>query len=150
MKIARCHPERKHYAHGLCKHCYHLDYDKGWRARQPRVAKIAHKAKQPRKYKPATCHPDRNHIAHGLCGPCYGKARYRDPVTGPQIKARNAAMRVAAREEFARDEKAYEAYLAVRREENRRSYARRAALRLQRLRVSGDVESDSGSLSETG
>lgn len=57
-KSATCHPERKHYAHGLCKSCYIGQFKKSW--------------VNPNK---AACHPDRPHHASGLCAACYVPSR---------------------------------------------------------------------------
>lgn len=52
-----CHPERKHYAKGLCQSCYVMRTRPGVKA---------------------TCHPNRKHKAHGLCIKCYENSGYRD------------------------------------------------------------------------
>lgn len=54
-RMADCHPEKKHAAHGLCAACYRRDLDS-----KPR----------------ATCHPELPHVADGLCARCYAKRRY--------------------------------------------------------------------------
>lgn len=53
---ATCHPDRKHYAKGLCKICYEGSNRTRKGERQPVMA---------------TCHPDRKHKGHGLCNACY-------------------------------------------------------------------------------
>jgi hypothetical protein len=57
MRMATCHPERKHAAKGLCRPCY-LDY---W------AKHTVHRA--------ATCHPERPVVGYGLCQSCYHVAR---------------------------------------------------------------------------
>ena len=60
-RMADCHPDRPHQAHGLCFSCYN----------QQRTNSVK-----------ATCHPERPHLANGLCATCSSKARYdRDPET---------------------------------------------------------------------
>ncbi|WP_129141484.1 endonuclease domain-containing protein [Modicisalibacter coralii] len=51
-KKAKCHPDRRHAAKGMCFECYAEQYPKAERA---------------------TCHPDRLRRAHGLCKSCYDK-----------------------------------------------------------------------------
>lgn len=55
MKYATCHPDRKHYAHGLCDRCY------------------ARARRAPSK-RAALCHPERPHVSKGLCRACYMQA----------------------------------------------------------------------------
>lgn len=59
---ATCHPERAHYANGFCNICYQ-------RARR------AEKPKTVRQLRMATCHPDRRWYGDGLCSQCYFKRR---------------------------------------------------------------------------
>lgn len=51
-----------------------------------RVADVT--TKRPPNKRRAICHPDRDHVAKGFCMRCYTRARYYDPITGPQIRAR--------------------------------------------------------------
>lgn len=60
-KLAKCHPERKHQANGLCRICY---------ARSRYVSKSTHLLCQK-----SVCHPDRKHYAKGLCKLCYTRNR---------------------------------------------------------------------------
>lgn len=60
---AKCHPERKDHAGGLCRNCYRAV------GRVPR----------------ATCHPDRLPFIRGLCRICYSNI--------PEVKARAVAVR---------------------------------------------------------
>jgi len=54
MKLAQCHPDRKHFAKGFCSRCYNNEFKKDW------VNSV-----------PAKCHPDRPHKCKGLCNECY-------------------------------------------------------------------------------
>lgn len=54
---APCHPDKMHYAKGLCKNCYYSQL-----RRRPRRIRLP---------TPVTCHPGRKHAARGLCMPCY-------------------------------------------------------------------------------
>lgn len=56
-KPAKCHPERRHYGHGLCQQC--------WREQMPPV-RGAEKVMAP-------CHPDQIHWAKGKCKNCYSR-----------------------------------------------------------------------------
>ena len=67
MRAADCHPDRKHYAKGLCSKCYGSKVRKRWKPT-----------------KPANCHPDRLMHARGLCGPCY--QRLMASGNAPKIK----------------------------------------------------------------
>src|SRR6266536_2434059 len=72
------HPDRAHFAKGMCAQCYMREYDQ---------ARAARRRKDPSEYDPnyrqpphkpkrmAECHPDRDHQAHGLCFPCYNRQR---------------------------------------------------------------------------
>jgi len=74
------HPDRAHYAKGMCHQCYLRDYDKNRSGRPER-------RKDPSEYAPGyrnpprnparipDCHPDRRHAAFGLCEPCYNADR---------------------------------------------------------------------------
>lgn len=62
-RMSICHPDRKHYARGMCRKCYMSAWDKG--KVEPKV----------RKSRETTCHPDRVHVAKGLCQECYDKSR---------------------------------------------------------------------------
>lgn len=54
-RIPTCHPDRKHYAKGLCCSCY----DSSLRLKAEKKEKIV------------TCHPDKPYYAKGLCRKCY-------------------------------------------------------------------------------
>lgn len=69
-RIPTCHPERKHWAKGLCNACYNA-------ARERRVDLPA-----------ATCHPQRSHHARGLCGPCYLVVQRKSKLSGEGLPAR--------------------------------------------------------------
>lgn len=58
MRMAECHPDRKHYAKGKCQVCYSRPYHTEWVT--------------PTK---ATCHPDRPARGRGLCSACYQRLR---------------------------------------------------------------------------
>ncbi len=55
IRMATCHPERKHRAIGLCGPCY----KSSWKLRAPKPTRMA------------ICHPDRLYQASGLCNICY-------------------------------------------------------------------------------
>lgn len=65
MRVADCHPDRKHEAKGLCKPCYEVQ----------RV-----KVKPLPKTTKATCCPDKPHYALGKCRSHYQRARWTTPV----------------------------------------------------------------------
>lgn len=76
-RMAECHPDRPHYAHGLCTPCY--------RSRKPEYQLTP------------DCHPDKAYAAHGLCTTCYSKNRYdQDPETARR-QARESGARVRKR-----------------------------------------------------
>lgn len=64
MRYADCHPDRKHFARGLCGPCY----------KERQHAKTA---------RPARCHPERLEEARGLCAACY-RRRQRQNDEGPR------------------------------------------------------------------
>lgn len=74
------HPERAHFAKGMCQQCYLKDYDSKRRPRKdpseyaPNYGKPPHLPKRN-----ADCHPDRPHRAKGLCNPCYDR-QWANPV----------------------------------------------------------------------
>jgi hypothetical protein len=80
-RMAECHPDRPHQAHGLCFSCYN----------RQRVNSVK-----------ATCHPDRPHLANGLCATCHSNARYdQDPETARrQQRESQARMRKRNRDEM--------------------------------------------------
>ena len=61
MRMAECHPDRKHFGKGLCRTCYMREERRaaGIPPREP--------ARTP------DCHPTAKHRAHGLCQPCYAR-----------------------------------------------------------------------------
>lgn len=70
------HPERAHFAKGMCQQCYLKDYDARRRPKKD-PSEYAENYRQP-PHKPkrmAECHPDRPHQAHGLCFSCYNRHR---------------------------------------------------------------------------
>lgn len=69
IRMADCHPDRRHVAHGLCEACYSK---MRVRFRPERRAKTM-----------ADCHPDRPLRAKGLCAQCYNRdwKRARTPMT---------------------------------------------------------------------
>ncbi len=64
MRKAKCHPDLRHCAKGLCVTCYAK-----WRGANPVT---------PKQERKATCHPERKHKAFGLCTPCHSKTRSKD------------------------------------------------------------------------
>lgn len=80
-RVAECHPDRAHQAHGLCFSCYN-------RQRTNSVK--------------ATCHPGRPHVADGLCARCYSKRRYdQDPeLAREQARRTHAEGRRRLREQM--------------------------------------------------
>ena len=76
-RYADCHPDRKHFAHGLCSGCYMTDY-----------TRKQHSATSPT-ITAATCHPNRNMHAKGLCSQCYwrehGKRKRHSHVSAPGL-----------------------------------------------------------------
>jgi hypothetical protein len=88
-RAPKCHPDRPHYARGLCQACYMQLYRKGCTAdvMPPMVTQ------EPRM---ADCHEDRRHYALGLCHDCYmlvynegrKEARARTKAPKPQRMAR--------------------------------------------------------------
>lgn len=71
MRSAQCHPDRKHYAKGLCSICYRKKYLSGY------ITPVM-----------AECHPDRPVHARGLCGACYQALRASDSFE-PKQKQRS-------------------------------------------------------------
>lgn len=66
-RVLTCdHPERKHYAKGLCKACY---------SRESRKAKVVYATECP--------HPDRRVWARGLCSSCWREAKGRGDIQTP-------------------------------------------------------------------
>jgi hypothetical protein len=66
---AECHPDRQHWARGMCKACYiQVKNRKGFVA-MGRTKSIN------------SCgHPNKKHVGHGMCGACYSKhLRLTDP-----------------------------------------------------------------------
>ena len=59
VKTNTCHPEKPHWAKGLCSACYQA------------------KRNPPKPLTVNTCHPERPHLAKGLCNACYQTQRYR-------------------------------------------------------------------------
>lgn len=57
-----CHPDRKHYARGMCRQCYMALFNL---QHSEALAGTAERR--------AECHPDRAHYADGLCASCYRK-----------------------------------------------------------------------------
>ena len=68
--MAKCHPDRLHAAHGLCRSCYVTK----WRLENPERYAL-----QPSRQKMATCHPDKRELARGLCNTCYRREWRSDP-----------------------------------------------------------------------
>ena len=64
VRIVKCHPNRKHFALGLCESCYGKEKHK-------RQKESGHTNSVK-----ARCHPDRPHVAKGKCKQCY-KRYYR-------------------------------------------------------------------------
>ena len=76
------HPDRAHFAKGMCQQCYMQAYDEARAARRSAANK-----KDPSEYAPGyrnpprksaripDCHPDRKHAAFGLCDSCYNADR---------------------------------------------------------------------------
>ncbi len=64
MKPAKCHPDRRHEAHGLCRACYQNS------PAQVEAQRLRKRAQQPGEHRPV-CHPDRRHYARELCRLCY-------------------------------------------------------------------------------
>jgi hypothetical protein len=124
------HPERAHFAKGMCQQCYLKDYDSKRRKRKdpseyaPNYRKPPHKPKRMAECHPerphaahglcsacyaaqrtnavkATCHPDRPHLADGLCARCYSKRRYDQD---PEIARRQARESHARNRKRIRDE----------------------------------------------
>jgi hypothetical protein len=135
MRMAECHPERLHQAHGLCAQCYLKQYDakrkdrEGPREHSPNYRKPPHPPKRNADCHPdrpnhakglcvtcymrertnsvrATCHPHLPHVANGLCARCNTKRRYdQDPET-----ARRLARESQARTRKRRRDELVEAY----------------------------------------
>lgn len=61
-RSADCHPDRPHWARGLCTSCY----QRWWKETNPERA--AFRAANRR---PAPCHPNKPVLARDLCGNCY-------------------------------------------------------------------------------
>jgi hypothetical protein len=74
-----CHPDKRHYARGLCMACYR---------------KLA---KNQKDFARATCHPDKPHIARGLCSTCYSNARYARKAEEERDKQSAARKRTRSR-----------------------------------------------------
>jgi hypothetical protein len=67
---ATCHPDRPHWARGMCTSCYQT----WWKQENPERY-----AKRMRKRRMATCHPDSPVLARDLCSTCYRAARRSEP-----------------------------------------------------------------------
>jgi hypothetical protein len=67
---ATCHPDRPHWARGMCTSCYQT----WWREENPE--RYAERLKNQRR---ATCHPERPVLARGLCSSCYRAERRKEP-----------------------------------------------------------------------
>lgn len=70
-RMAECHPDLPHYAHGCCSPCY--------KRRDPTTGVISPAARsgtRPRTM--STCHPGIPNYAKGLCQTCYMKQWQRD------------------------------------------------------------------------
>ena len=65
LREAECHPDRLHYAKGLCSRCYGR-------------TKLRPSTKKPPKA--PSCHPDRAHHAKGMCRQCYFKGRSKGAI----------------------------------------------------------------------
>lgn len=73
-KQASCHPDRKHWARGMCKQCY-TKYKNSIR-----FLSVGRK-----KRTPECGHPERRHVGHGKCPACYAKwKRETDPKYGKE------------------------------------------------------------------
>ena len=88
-----CHPDRPHWALGLCGQCYMRQFDakrrearkaEGQRARSERPP-AERKRPGPRARIPE-CHPDRKHCARGLCGACYQQDKRAGTLPTEQAK----------------------------------------------------------------
>jgi recombination endonuclease VII len=105
---ADCHPNRIHWARGMCAACYQT----WWR--QEHVERYKNRPRTP-----ATCHPRQPVLAQGLCGTCYrrkwraenpeadkatGRRAYERDVKKPGKRAENAARIRAARYGLTTDE----------------------------------------------
>jgi hypothetical protein len=66
IRMATCHPDRKHAANGLCKECNYREWSIRV-GRRPGTGKL-------KGFIP-TCHPDRKGHAKGLCKACYERER---------------------------------------------------------------------------
>ncbi len=55
VRKSDCHPDRKHYAKGLCNKCYNRTWV------NTRLAE---------------CHPERKHFSKGFCVNCYHRSKY--------------------------------------------------------------------------
>ena len=71
--LATCHPNKPHYANGMCEGCYHS-------ARFSKVHPL------PEGTRRANCHPGLRHYAGGLCINCYQKEHPRDPQKVAAVK----------------------------------------------------------------
>jgi hypothetical protein len=83
---AGCHPNRRHYAKGLCEACYSREKRRrlhGSEPRPPKPAKPRLKPAKPRRPAKLTCgHDSIPHKGRGLCASCYDKQhRSRTPAT---------------------------------------------------------------------
>jgi hypothetical protein len=106
LRLATCHPDRKHEALGLCRECYLRGYSRSYRGRnRPQLNARSrewhrnHPDHQHRKRAPITpsCHPDRRYKAKGLCDLCYGagikQAARSDPEKRVKINAQQREWR---------------------------------------------------------
>lgn len=66
---ATCHPDRPHWAKGLCASCYQT----AWKRQNPEKF-----AARPRRM--SECHPDRPVLAGNLCSTCYRQEWRKDPA----------------------------------------------------------------------
>lgn len=67
MRVPECHPDRTHYARGMCGKCYYQ-------------ARRNEGYKPPLNHRASDCHPDRPNVSKGRCGACYRRdIRAADP-----------------------------------------------------------------------
>ena len=74
LRETTCHPDRAHWALGLCASCYTIQRQKGWPNGKPKSVRRAF----------ASCHKDKKHFARGMCETCYS-AWKRANRSGRQI-----------------------------------------------------------------
>lgn len=82
-RMAECHPDRPHEAHGLCKACYenkriYEDYAKHEAKKiRDKLWRDANKKERIPRFKksdgPPKCHPDRKYYGRDMCHQCYNK-----------------------------------------------------------------------------